>query len=623
MSAAQNISRIDLSNILKRNSIGSNAYFSDPGRCIEGLLDRVTDLIENDEYLQAEAGVGDAISLSVFSKRPELEARSKNLLSYLMDLQGDYKSALSLLEDSLGIFTRLGDLRGRAVCLGNIGGIRAGMNQFDAAMEYLRQALNASETLGDERLSAGILLNIGRNYSESGFEESGLTYFQEARSRAETIDNADMVLACLVNESDALINLGRREESLGILEYSRDFSVLHNNAHTHIVTVINLGRYSEKFGSTTDAVRYFTQARDLARSLEYAEGELNAALNLGRVNVDGGDAPAAAEQLLEALRLAVQLDRPNSRRDAHLHLSRLYKREGELALALEHFEAYHAEERALFSAERDKTTRTLMMQFDVERAQTQARAERESREHAEHLQAEAEAQVRERTAELEQAQMEVVGRLAMAAEFRDDATGEHTRRVGVGSALIAETLGLSRGFVETLQVAARLHDVGKLGIPDAVLLKAGKLTVAEFEDMKRHTTIGARLLSGGRSEVLDMARQIALTHHERWDGNGYPHGLTGTEIPLVGRIVALADVFDALVHRRPYKAAWAKSEALAELARQRGRHFDPELTDAALKVFGSGRYEAALLAEDRPVLPVPGTGADAVGWEVEAITDCP
>ncbi|WP_456832155.1 bifunctional diguanylate cyclase/phosphohydrolase [Deinococcus sp. UYEF24] len=352
-------------------------------------------------------------------------------------------------------------------------------------------------------------------------------------------------------------------------------------------------------------------------------------LNLGRVNVDHGEPLHAADQLHEALRLATQLDRPKSRRDAHQHLSRLYKQAGQLDLALQHFEAFHTEEHALFSTERDKTTRTLMMQFDVERAQTQTRAEREQREHAEALQASAEEQVRERTAELEQTQMEVVGRMAMAAEFRDDATGEHTRRVGIGAALIAESLGLSREFTETLQIAARLHDVGKIGIPDAVLLKESKLSVVEFEEMKRHTLIGGRLLSGGKSEVLNMARQIALTHHERWDGNGYPYGLTGQEIPLVGRIVALADVFDALMHKRPYKLAWEKADALAELARQRGRHFDPELTDAALLMFGSGRYEAALLQDDQTQM-LPGSAADGsregaathtetASWELEAM----
>ncbi len=404
---------------------------------------------------------------------------------------------------------------------------------------------------------------------------------------------------------------------------------MHGITRLQVESLDNLGFYYQNIEVWQEAIQHHHHAHQLAQSIDYAEGQLNAVLNLGRVNVDHGEPLHAADQLHEALRLATQLDRPKSRRDAHQHLARLYKQSGQLDLALQHFEAFHTEEHDLFSTERDKTTRTLMMQFDVERAQTQTRAEREQREHAEALQARAEEQVRERTAELEQTQMEVVGRMAMAAEFRDDATGEHTRRVGIGAALIAESLGLSREFTDTLQIAARLHDVGKIGIPDAVLLKESKLSVMEFEEMKRHTLIGGRLLSGGRSEVLNMARQIALTHHERWDGNGYPYGLTGQEIPLVGRIVALADVFDALLHKRPYKAAWEKADALAELARQRGRHFDPELTDAALLMFGSGRYEAALLQEDQTQM-LPGSAADSsregaashtetANWELEAM----
>lgn len=417
------------------------------------------------------------------------------------------------------------------------------------------------------------------------------------------------------------MNMGQHQDAVGALEEALRISQTYSTTSLQIETIDSLGSYNEKVGNWEEALSHYSKACELAQSIDYAEGQLNSVLNLGRVNVDHGDPVQAAAQLHEALRLATQLDRPKSRRDAHQHLARLYKGQGQLALALGHFESFHAEEQALFSTERDKTTRTLMMQFDVERAQTQTRAEREQREHAEALQASAEAQVRQRTGELEQAQMEVVGRLAMAAEFRDDATGEHTRRVGIGAALIAEALELSPGFTETLQIAARLHDVGKIGISDAVLLKAGKLSVAEYEDMKRHTLIGARLLSGGQSEVLKMARQIALTHHERWDGNGYPHGLAGSEIPLVGRIVALADVFDALMHKRPYKLAWEKAEALAELARQRGRHFDPELTDAALLVFSSGRYEAALLRQEQGTVShaLPGSGQEVTHWELEAM----
>jgi len=194
-----------------------------------------------------------------------------------------------------------------------------------------------------------------------------------------------------------------------------------------------------------------------------------------------------------------------------------------------------------------------------------------------------EARVRERTRELEAAQIEIIDRLARAAEFRDDNTGQHTERVGQMAALLAREIGLPDLQVSLIRRAAPLHDVGKIGIPDTVLMKLGKLTLEEFELVKTHTTIGARILSGSRFGVLRLAEEIAFSHHERWDGDGYA-GIAGDHIPLAGRIVAVADVFDALTQKRPYKAAWPVGEAIAEIDRQRARQFDPELVDAFLRV---------------------------------------
>lgn len=194
-----------------------------------------------------------------------------------------------------------------------------------------------------------------------------------------------------------------------------------------------------------------------------------------------------------------------------------------------------------------------------------------------------EAKVAERTRELEEAQIEILERLARAAEFRDDNTGQHTRRMGETSALIARVLGKPEVWVEMIRGAAPLHDLGKIGIPDGILLKAAKLTNEEFDVMKTHTVIGASVLRGSRSSHLQMAEVIALTHHERWDGTGYSR-LKGGAIPLEGRIVAVADVFDALTHARPYKPAWSTEEAVAEIKSQSGRHFDPQVVQAFLKV---------------------------------------
>ncbi len=194
-----------------------------------------------------------------------------------------------------------------------------------------------------------------------------------------------------------------------------------------------------------------------------------------------------------------------------------------------------------------------------------------------------EAKVRERTEELEAAQVEILERLARAAEFRDDHTGQHTERVGQMAALVAKEIGMSSADVALVRRAAPLHDVGKMGIADAILLKLGRLTPEEFNTVKGHTTIGARILSGSRFSLLKLAEEIAYTHHERWDGSGY-HGMVGEAIPLAGRIVTIADVFDALTQKRPYKAAWTVEDAVAEIERQRGHQFDPVIVDAFLRV---------------------------------------
>jgi putative two-component system response regulator len=191
-----------------------------------------------------------------------------------------------------------------------------------------------------------------------------------------------------------------------------------------------------------------------------------------------------------------------------------------------------------------------------------------------------EARVRERTEDLERARLETLRRLAEAAEFRDDDTGEHTRRVGRMSAAIGAALGLGSDEVTLLRTVAPLHDVGKIGIPDRVLLKPSALSPEDFEVMKTHTVIGERLLGGSEFTVLETAAEVALSHHERWDGGGYPHGFQGSEIPLSGRIVAVADTWDALRHTRPYKPAWTHEEALTEVESQSGGQFDPDVVDA-------------------------------------------
>ena len=195
-----------------------------------------------------------------------------------------------------------------------------------------------------------------------------------------------------------------------------------------------------------------------------------------------------------------------------------------------------------------------------------------------------EEKVQERTRELYETRLDIIRRLARAAEYRDNETGIHVIRMSRYCAKLGHIIGLSDSQCDLLLTASPLHDIGKIGIPDYILLKPGKLDPEEWEIMKTHTIIGAELLSGSSSPLMKMAEMIALTHHEQWEGGGYPRGLKGENIPLVGRISGLCDVFDALTSKRPYKAAWSVEDAVVEIKKESGKHFDPTLVEGFLKI---------------------------------------
>lgn len=191
--------------------------------------------------------------------------------------------------------------------------------------------------------------------------------------------------------------------------------------------------------------------------------------------------------------------------------------------------------------------------------------------------------VKERTALLEKTRLEVIQRLGRAAEYKDNETGMHVIRMSHYSKILAQQLDVSERWVELVFQASPMHDIGKIGIPDAVLRKPGKLDAEEWAVMQTHVKIGADIIADSDTRLMQMAQEIALYHHEKWDGSGYPHGLKGEDIPLSARIVAIADVFDALTSERPYKQAWPIKKATALLEEEAGSHFDPTLVPIFLQ----------------------------------------
>ncbi len=192
-------------------------------------------------------------------------------------------------------------------------------------------------------------------------------------------------------------------------------------------------------------------------------------------------------------------------------------------------------------------------------------------------------ELRDKNIELRESYLDTIHRLVLAAEYKDQETGNHIVRMSRYSTLLAEKLGLPAEVVQNIKYATPMHDVGKIGVPDNILTKPGKLSDEEFEIMTQHTVIGAKILAGSKAKILKVAQQIALTHHEKWNGKGYPHGLSGKKIPIVGRIVGLVDVFDALTSKRPYKEPYPIEAAIEIIKLARGQHFDPAIVDVFLK----------------------------------------
>lgn len=217
--------------------------------------------------------------------------------------------------------------------------------------------------------------------------------------------------------------------------------------------------------------------------------------------------------------------------------------------------------------------------------------------------AQLDAEVAAKTRELMEREREIIWRLSKATERRDNDTGEHISRMSRICGILARELGLSKETVDLVEIASQMHDVGKVGIPDDILFKPGPLTAEERRVMETHTQLGWNILEGSQSKLLRMAADIAVSHHEKWDGTGYPKGLSGEAIPLAGRITALADVFDALMSVRPYKPAWPLDKARALIEENSGRHFDPRIVaaffarfDEIVAIAGTGHGDAATAA---------------------------
>lgn len=512
------------------------------------------------------------------------EAEALYRLASIAHSAGQPDDAFALALDAREVARRASAVFVEAWSLQLVGLVHFEAGNFTEALSSLLQALEltrCSDPPTDGADEASILNAVAVIHHALGDTDRALATYEAALTVNKGSERPDTDASALVNMAE--IRAARGEDLLAVGLCESALRLCREHVPVLVPYVLAqlglsycaldlLDRAAECLDEADEVVAERSEG-GIARSSD----ALAVAMARGRLDVVSGTLDRAIEDYRSALSMATLTSNTQGQLQAHAELASVFKQLGNFEEALAHQEERFKIHEGLFSQGTDLRIKTLQIAHDTEAARQQAEILRLRT-------GELEAMVRGRTYDLEEYQLEAFQRLAILAEFRDTDTGEHTVRVGDLSAEIAAELDEPDEWVKHLRHAGRLHDIGKVAVPDAILLKPGPLTPAEFDVMKTHTTIGAEILSGSSSPLIQLAAEVALNHHERWDGSGYPNGLSGHDIPLSGRIVTVADVFDALTSHRTYKHAWTDAEAVQYIQSASGTQFEPTVVDAFVRV---------------------------------------
>ncbi|WP_268239709.1 HD domain-containing phosphohydrolase [Deinococcus roseus] len=506
-----------------------------------------------------------------------------NLGTFLFLNSDPYDSLNVVLEAKFLIDThQIFQEKGRNLNL--LGGIYQLLSSLDLAYASYEESLSIARANNDQISEARTLNNMALLLQQQKKYSESLSLYQQAEGIWRSTQNDLELCKTLLNKIS--LHLQKDDEYTASLSTEIEQSMLevrqilkdHDAKHLYIALLQSEAHHEKNLGHLEKAEKISEEALYLATDYHHVELEAHTYLILGNIYHKKNKDETALDYFTKARNIFADLNYKDNRLDVLTLMVVSLKRLGRFEEALQYHEEMYQLDREIRNEATSKQLEMLAFQRKLEQSQHEAELEKIRNEELESL-------VQERTAELESAYLEMLERLAIAAEFRDTDTGEHTVRVGERAAEVARELNMPEERVRTLRLAARLHDVGKIAISDTILHKPGKLTEDEYLTMKAHTLAGAKMLSEARSELIRMAEMIALTHHEKWDGTGYPNGLSGEDIPLEGRIVAVVDVLDALTSLRPYKKAWSMDEALAEIEKQAGVHFDPQVVQALMNIY--------------------------------------
>ncbi|MEO5899942.1 MAG: HD domain-containing phosphohydrolase [Ilumatobacteraceae bacterium] len=572
------------------------------GPSVRALLDEARRL-EDAQAQQARALVQRARVVARANHDEAGEAEALYRLAGASYADGQAHDAFGIALEARDLAHRCGAIVVEVWALNLVGIIHYNAGNFSEALACTLRALELYRTT-DHRIDEGNVLNtLAVIYHSLGDLDRAIVTYEAALTANKGLDRPEMDAIALANM--AKVRFERNESLLAVslgesaLELAREHGVVY-------VPDI-LARLAEAYASLNALERAETCVDDAdaiiaERASRRAELSPSSAIAVrlarAKVLIAKGEPEKASLVYEEAVALAAEAALPEPALQAHHELADLYKSLGRFEQALLHQEARFEKNQELFNRGTDLRIKTLQIAHDTEAARSQAEILRLRTGGLDSL-------AHRRTLQLERSHIETFQRLADIVDHPMTGAGLHTVRVGDLSGEIAAALDEDPTWVEMLSMSARLHDIGKVAVPEAIRRKPGALTPDEYEIIKTHTTIGHQILSGSDSPSLDLAAEVALAHHERWDGGGYPNGLSGAEIPLSGRIVTVADVFDALISVRSYKEAWPVVDAVRYILEAKGTRFEPRVVDA---------FARAMIRRDPSLAGLLEQAADPLPW---------
>ncbi len=519
------------------------------------------------------------------------EAESLYRLASLAHFGDDPEDAFGLAMEASEVAEQCGAQLVEAWAIHLLGIVHYQASNFSEALDHCLRALDVYQATGHGVDAGNILNTVAAVYHSMGDNDRAIVTYEQALAAAEPYGRPEMVALILGNIARIRSS---RSEYLPAVSLGRRAAEIAREHSPSIVTNL-LADLAEAYMGLADpakAADCFAEARRVLAQMSEDGSEPSYSAQLGVMVAEGRVAlrRGALDEAIGVLQAALDMSERTDSKEYELEVNDLlataFKRSGRFEEALERRETHDDQHRQMFTHAADLRLRTLQVAHETATARQQAEIFRLRHQDLDGSDMAASDAVGANSPTSSH-QLEAFEQLAILTEFRDSENGAHTNRVGDMAAEISHALGKSPEWCEQLRLAARLHDIGKVAVPDSVLRKTGPLTVEEYEMMKAHTSMGHRILAGNSAPMFQMAAEVAQSHHEWWDGSGYPLGISQSSIALSGRIVSIADVYDALCSKRPYKRAWQPQEAARFVVLGRSGQFDPDVVDAFVAVLSA------------------------------------